>query len=301
MTASHCVFNNDGSARSYQIIAVINALDIDTAYPEQTFSVGSIARPKAYNPQTNGNHYADIALLLLRKPSYSRSLKLTTSRSFNGDQSYLVVGWGWTQGRDGVGGLSYSPVPGVNSTEFKSWSDAYSSANGLPKAAVALEGDHCAAGLGRGAAVCVGDSGGPLIAGGPSYDGSKLDRDTQIGIVSYGVSQDACGGAGSIGFFTKVGFWATWIQDTISLNNWRGFSTPYRTTSVLYDTCLGGKDLKKPAPVKSAGACADVCRKYTNCAAWSWKPETLACRQKKSVVIPANKGSCVSGLMTTSQ
>ena len=75
-----------------------------------------------------------------------------------------------------------------------------------------LEKAPIAAGLGADLAdACVGDAGGPLL----NSDG------TQVGLGSYGLVQE-CGTEVNIGFYTSVGFWRTWIDNTLSFNNLAG-------------------------------------------------------------------------------
>jgi hypothetical protein len=299
LSAAHCVFTANGTTRSIEIYAIIGAADVATATTDNIVSVGGLARPKAYAPASITGRYGDIALLLLRFPSRKPKVALASTKTFNSSDLFVVAGWGQTgPGHTTTTRLRWARLPGVSSKAFQRWA-AVNSDPELGQRPFKIEEDHVAVGLAAQPALdsCVGDSGGPLLLGGPNYSGSRLRQDVQVGIVSYGLTR-VCGGSPAIGFYTKVGFWRTWIDDTLSLNNWREYSTPTRQiVNVKYDMCFNGADLAKSV-TKAAGACGEVCRLNSNCAAWSWNIQTKYCRLKAtSGRWTMTKGTCISASM----
>lgn len=300
LTAAHCVFNANGTYRSAEMYATIGMNDITDATDSEIHSVGSIARPRAYSPEILSNYYGDIALLRLRTSSFSPQVALAYSPSFNSSDTFVIAGWGYTEQQAFMHSqLQWAEVPGVPYAKFKKWAQKYSERVGT-KNPYKMEEDHAAAGLDpNGLDSCIGDSGGPLILGGPTfYVKSRVKADTQVGVTSYGLTQK-CGGSPAIGFYTKVGYWRRWIEDTLSLMNWRGHNPPSRQNSVKYNTCFTGVDLRKIPKVKGAGVCCDYCRANPSCAAWTWVPKTLECKLESNIGWQESEGECVSGLVTT--
>lgn len=298
LTAAHCVFSANGTYRSAEIYAIIGTADVSKATAENVLAVGSLARPKAYAPATSSGRYGDIALLLLRKPSKTPKIALTSSKYFNSSDLFVVAGWGQTApGSATATRLRWARLPGVSSKQFQRWAELYADPEEGQKP-FKIEKDHVAVGLSPAPALdsCRGDSGGPLLLGGPSYPDSRMRQDVQVGIVSYGLTR-VCGGNPAIGFYTKVGYWRRWIDDTLSLNNWREYSTPARQiVNVKYGVCFNGADLTRKV-TKAAGACGEVCRKSSRCAAWTWNSVSKSCRLKTSKGWTTTKGTCISGAM----
>lgn len=66
----------------------------------------------------------------------------------------------------------------------------------------------CAATVGKGVTACSSDSGGPLVQRG------HLERDTLIGVVSWG--HIPCGEVGMPSIFVQVSYFIDWINDEIN-------------------------------------------------------------------------------------
>lgn len=209
-----------------------------------------------------------------------------------------MAGWGQTgPGSATTTKLRWTRLPGVSYKKLQRWAKLYADPEEGQKP-FKIEKDHVAVGLSPGPALdsCRGDSGGPLLLGGPSYPDSRMRQDVQVGIVSYGLTR-VCGGNPAIGFYTKVGFWRRWIDDTLTLNNWRRYSTPARQiVNVEYGVCFNGAYLKKRT-TKAAGACGEACRKDVKCGAWTWNSASKSCRLKTSKGWSKRKGTCISGVM----
>lgn len=294
------MFAANGTYRSTEIYATIGNTDITAATDSDIHSVGSLARPRAYFPETISKYYGDIALLRLRTSSFSPLVALAYSPTFNSSDSFVIAGWGYTKNQSFTHSrLQWAQVPGVPYKKFKSWAQRYAERMGTEDP-FKMETDHAAAGLDPGGLdSCIGDSGGPLILGGRTYyPNSRVKTDTQVGIMSYGLTQK-CGGSPGFGFYTKVGYWRRWIEDTLSLFNWRGHNPPSRQNSVKYSTCFTGIEVRKIKNVKGMGVCCEYCRANALCAAWTWVPKTLECRMESDNGLQESEGECVSGLMTT--
>lgn len=199
---------------------------------------------------------------------------------------FITAGWGTTETQQDAKTLLWTTVPGLSRQQAL--------ASGLVSN---LEKDHIAAGLGSdGHDSCEGDSGGPLFIPGPEFPNSTVSQDIQVGIVGYGPSGKC--GSENLGLYTSVGYWYTWIQDTMSYENMGGVAPPSRkSTGVKYSTCITGRPVGGAAQVtKTGGLCCEACRSNTACTAWSWSTSTNLCSLKGSGWKAAS-GACVSGQM----
>ena len=273
--------------------------DVTLANESTIYTVFCLARPLAYSPDVSGTFFADVALLRLRNASFNPTASLAFSPNFNSSDSFVIAGWGHTEKQAFMHSqLRWASVPGIPYAKYRKWAQKYSEKLGT-KSPFKMEVDHAAAGLDPdGLDSCVGDSGGPLILGGSNYAGSRIKRDMQVGIVSYGLTEK-CGGSPGIGFYTKVGYWRRWIDDTLSLMNWRGYDTPSRQNTVQYKTCFNGTDIQQFPKVKAAGVCCEYCRKNSACAAWTWVAKDQICKLESDIGWQENVGECISGVMVT--
>lgn len=160
----------------------------------------------------------DIALIYLKNPSTAKTVALDDGTFANAGGWYIVAGWGKDQTQQPSDTLKWVAVPAITPSQFNTWRNGYIQSTG--KYVQGPEADHLIAGLGQdGADSCVGDSGGPLFAPGPGFTNSDSSQDVVVGVVSYGPTS-VCGTQNNVGFYTKVSYWAKWINNVIVANNW---------------------------------------------------------------------------------
>jgi secreted trypsin-like serine protease len=235
VTAAHCLYNNAGDLAAVRI----------RERSEEVSAVG-VAKPKAYDPYGNGDYTGDIALVKFAKPFKSHDVvALATPKTNLEGRSILVAGVGETEDNRYPENLQYIVVPYLSRSEVSLFMDVvidtvnddvgyddylvatyadestkdtnplFSNVRGD---GTGVERDHFGAGD-RTADSCKGDSGGPAILASSKVWGSNGDKDIKndilVGIVSYGPALYDCGDKGSFGLYTSVGYWSTWIKNTI--------------------------------------------------------------------------------------
>ena len=197
------------------VTAVVGENDLRRV--SKTFKGSAAIKPQEYAP-SSGSMYGDIALVYLRSAASTPTVTLDNGSYGNGGGWFVTAGWGKTETQSSSSTLRWTAVPAISSSTFANWRRMFAQRTGTyPPSG---ESDHLVAGLGgNGADSCVGDSGGPLILPGPRFTNSKVAQDVQIGVVSYGPS-DNCGSKQNVGFYTSVAHWGSWIQNTIAKNKW---------------------------------------------------------------------------------
>lgn len=182
--------------------------------------VQRVVIPAAYQPANT--YYGDIALLLLDASVPFRFPKMLVPHGNSTvperQRRFVAFGWGF-----------FSPDMMLSPELRYAWLEtlppgqcsARHEASGLGP----LPADHFCAGADTSQEdTCKGDSGGPLLLPARSLPGSVpgLSRDYLVGVTSYGPPNSTCGSGDSVGFYTSISFWYTWIQDSLSLYNLRG-------------------------------------------------------------------------------
>lgn len=154
------------------------------------------------------NQHHDIGLLRLARTvtftDYIQPVCLPETNSFGGTShsgvTMEVAGWGWTEHNQASDKKLKAPVTVWNFNECKTKYDR----------SVSLENSQMCAGGQAGVDSCRGDSGGPLLVqqmvnGFPHY--------FLAGVVSFGTTP--CGLQGFPGVYTRVGYYLSWIENTI--------------------------------------------------------------------------------------
>lgn len=283
---AHCFFDDYGYPLVDKAYAAIGHNDIRKA---KWYRIEQVVAPSDYMPAIDNSLYGDLVVAKLEKATREKPIRLANWKT-KIPAWYIVAGWGSTEMSDYTNKLRYVAVPSLSSREVNSWFADNGYADNF------MEEDHFAAGLEpNGADSCVGDSGGPIFKPGKKYTNSETKKDTAMGIVSWGPSEN-CGSRGAnIGFYTSIPYWRYWIEDVIELNNWIGKSTPSRKCNVLFDECITGKNVRK-TKTSSPGICCSKCRKKSSCKAWRWTDDRVCLLKKKGY--KSKYGQCVSGTMS---
>jgi len=209
VSAAHCVVNERGRTSAKSVTAIIGTKDLRRVDKRAMYSVKSLTVPSTFAPARTGNLKGDIALLYLDRPV--KNIKPVELANKNTDiQPWLVVaGWGLTEtNRNTSPTLQYAAVPYLTVSQVKQLSQ-------MTGSYFAMEDDKMAAGLGESDS-CQGDSGGPLVV--PSrreFTHSSSDETILVGVVSYGMSARCQSGRNSVGFYTRIDPYYTWIRSEI--------------------------------------------------------------------------------------
>ncbi|NOY54415.1 MAG: serine protease [Actinobacteria bacterium] len=210
LTAAHCI---DGrGAEQMNVVAGQVDLCEPTQSPAERIRVEAIHTHPAYRAPSKGS---DLAVLILDRSTNALPVSMSTETEITGEQ-VIVRGWG----RQGTDGSFPCQLTSLRTTVV----ERAGCARDLTMREEALPIDAlCTMGGGQ---TCVGDSGGPVIAGEPG----KPNTPRLVGIVSWGRS---CAG-GTPGINTNVAIHADWICRTIAgldedlpsacLESRRGFS-----------------------------------------------------------------------------
>lgn len=171
----------------------------------------------SYNPSAEGSNFGDIALVQLDSPASEDTVDMAEASSRFPTSGWLTVaGWGLTEDLTLATTLQYASVPPLTTAKADQFRAEYG--NSVGKDFGSTEEDHLAAGLsGNFADTCKGDSGGPLVVPGKGGASPLL-----VGATSYGLDSGCGGKSVNIGFYTSVGYWRDWIEDTMTFNNLRG-------------------------------------------------------------------------------
>ena len=259
LTAAHCLYNSRQNT-FYPLAAITVHVGDTNRYTASTRRVRGMLRPDTFRPSRG--FYGDVALLLLDSAVSERPAEMTTNKKkdYGG---YKALGWGRTEDAFLSPVLMQTNLDGISQSKCSSLSRQ----NGMG----AVPRDHICAGLNKnGADTCAGDSGGPLLVGGQL-----------VGLTSYGPAAAVCGQANgkNFGVYTSVGYWHTWIQDSMSVFNLRGTTVPLKFNKPQFGMCYLGNTFKT-IKTSSVGKCCDSCRSNSGCWAWSWSLRTNTCAFK---------------------
>ncbi|XP_068244025.1 CLIP domain-containing serine protease B4-like [Palaemon carinicauda] len=217
LTAAHCVSPSVLNLKKLEIIT-IGEWDLATsrdcqrtstglelcAPPSKNFTYEEIVIHPKYN--TRAPYSDDIALIRLSSPidfstKWVHPICLPPHgmnlQRLVGDREAVVAGWGTTESGQGSSRLLHVLLP-PETVDFCN----HTYGGKMVKGQVCF-GGH----LGQDS--CAGDSGGPLILGGPGDQPPFL----QIGIVSYGPS--TCGLDSVPGVYTSVSDYREWIDENV--------------------------------------------------------------------------------------
>lgn len=188
LSAAHCFYDDNGRLVALQIKAYVYG---DSKPP---ILADGVIKPTQFHVKQSGSFYGDVALIHLSKSIVGKTpVRLARSLPKTGTQ-LIVIGRGATEDADYSPVTQYADVPLLS----RSASEGF---YGGP-----IEKDHFGAGYDSDYQdSCGGDSGGPIVLARTWND--------QVGVVSYGVTD--CGDIPSVGFYTSVPYWYSWITNTI--------------------------------------------------------------------------------------
>ncbi|XP_071650285.1 serine protease ea-like [Temnothorax longispinosus] len=182
-----------------------NGQEVFCAEQYQDFGVDSVRFHPDYTRTRLQN---DIALIRLNdsvdfRPRNAKPICLPfgTAAILN-HKTAVVTGWGATELGPRSQDLLQAKLPLMNNDQCKE----------IYKRTTQIWYKQLCAGGQMNVDSCLGDSGGPLQAGG-IYNGRSV-RIIQYGVVSYGLKQ--CGTEGFPGVYTKVAYYMDWILNTMT-------------------------------------------------------------------------------------
>lgn len=230
----------------------------------------------SYNVYTN---YGDIALFELSKAAPYKPVPIASaSSSLSSSKKVVAMGWGINERGRQSSTLRYVAMSTLSPRQCAYEHSKY--IGGRP-----VE-DHICFGLDKGReSTCSGDSGGPYV--------TSLSNPIQVAVVSYGPASTRCGGSGNLDVPTSVIYWSNWIQNTLSLYNLRGSSTPRRKNKVENSRCYTGATVKSSS-TSNAAKCCEKCRRASSCKAWTWTT-SKTCTLKRSRGSKKSSSRCISG------
>ncbi|KAL4524950.1 hypothetical protein Ndes2526A_g07047 [Nannochloris sp. 'desiccata'] len=272
MTAAHCVYKNTWTTKAGDIRVMLGSPNY---YDAKAFGVKSIIIP-SYNYYSN---YGDLALLQLSTAApYAPVPIASASSSLSGLNKVVAMGWGLTENGRTSSTLRYVSMSTLSASQCAYQHSYY--IGGSP-----VE-DHICFGLDAGReSTCSGDSGGPYV--------TSVGNPIQVAVVSYGPASTRCGGSGNLDVPTSVIYWSDWIQNTLSLYNLRGTSTPRRKNKVESNQCYTGATVRSLS-TSNAAQCCEACRRSSSCGAWTWTT-SKKCSLKASRGSKTSSRSCISG------
>ncbi|XP_057380084.1 trypsin alpha-3-like [Daphnia carinata] len=189
LTAAHCVDGlSPSSASTFKV--TVNTTRLSGGTGAISRGVRKFVVHASYNPNTQDN---DIALLALNSPITNvrfAKLPLADATTTYAGQQAVIVGWGTTSAGGTVSSnLLKATVTVLTNTECN-----------LQYNNKITSGMVCAASPGKD--TCQGDSGGPMLV-----------DDVQIGITSFG---KGCADPRFAGVYTRITRYVTWITTTSS-------------------------------------------------------------------------------------
>lgn len=193
LTAAHCVYNfTIAEARVW-----VGADHLVDDYGEEIDVVGFIT-----HPDYDGNTTNDLAVIILAEPSQRQPVRLASTAHAGlsvGGAPTTAVGWGWQNIVDEtiVNDLTHVTLPVVDDTTCAS-----QLFGAVPGSTVVPATMVCAGSPGLD--ICLGDSGGPLLAV------DSVGRYVQVGITSWIAD---CGVTPSV--FTEVAAFSDWLNQFV--------------------------------------------------------------------------------------
>ena len=198
LTAAHCFHDGGGRQDKFAKDVQVLAGTQDLAQPGTRVTVTNLIIHPAYNPTTLDS---DLALLELAQPVAGGTMGLYQGPPPVGALA-TVVGWGLTQLDPATG----QPDPDSASNVLREVDVKVVDAATCGQSMAGLTDNMLCAGWARGGRdSCEGDSGGPLMI----QQGGAW---RQAGIVSFG---EGCAEPGKYGVYTRVGNFATWIDQYV--------------------------------------------------------------------------------------
>ena len=199
LTAAHCVYETGNNNTIRKITAWVSRTSGPNRQSTGYQRTAGYHLMHASYDRTISIAKNDIALVFLDEPVTGVPLV-----KINRDASIPAVGQYLTAIGLGMTGSSTPEYLMQVSTPAYSNEDCVKK---FGKSTVSLDHTFCAGGEGKG--ICYGDSGGPLLR-----RGASVDSDLQVGITSF---VGKCGSIGMPDGFTRVSYYADWIDSNVCL------------------------------------------------------------------------------------
>jgi hypothetical protein len=236
LSAAHCVYFEGRNWLNFKKSGMYIGSNYysDTTY---MFNYGVLGAwiPAAYNPD-GYSLYGDIAVVAIKATvpsSVSEPITMATSAtSLAGVSELTLIGWGQLETNKMTDYLMYAPMIYDPVSCMAIYKDLFETDK--------IEKDHICTGGAASPLIqsCGGDSGGPTILQRPGKD------PIQIAVTSYGyaMKDKDCGQkpGQNIDAETSVGYWRTFIEDTLSYQNLRGAEPPARLNNAVYGKRYSG-------------------------------------------------------------
>jgi len=233
LTAAHCISNEFNDADLAIKNAVIGRYDIYDVFQagSEVISVVQKDMHSSYEPYTTDRY--DVGLMKLKTPTTMPTIKMNTNPNLiSPGKDLTIVGWGDTTGEFVFeGNLQQSQVQYISNEECRNAPDPLQ--EGASYKTYIYDDMMCA--FTQGTDGCYGDSGGPLIVEGATYQ-----DDVVVGAVSWGIGCARMPGVYARIAYPEIFGWiesmvCQWSQSPPSYLNCDDIQTGYEEGSIRDD------------------------------------------------------------------